>query len=85
MDINTILAKSKEIALDSPPSGGSEYTEAIYQIFQDNPGKVFSGKDIKKVFAAQNVAVDNASSVLYTLAKQEKLERVQTGWYRLTK
>ena len=83
MDINAIVAQSKEIAMDTIPAGGSEYTDAIVQIFEANPGKHFSGRDIKKLFADQDVEIKNPSNVLFALMKQGKLARPKTGWYTL--
>ncbi len=83
MDVQAIVAKSKEIALDTVPAGGSEYTDAIVQIFKANPGKHFSGRDIKKLFADANVEIKNPSNVLFGLMKQEILARPKLGWYTL--
>lgn len=83
VDINAIVQGSKAIAMDSVPAGGSEYTDAIVQIFTANPGKKFSGRDIKKLFADQDVEIKNPSNVLFQLMKQGKLTRPKTGWYEL--
>lgn len=81
MDVNSIVEKSKAIALDSVPAGGSEHTDAIVQVFTANKGKHFSGKDIKKLFADAGVELKNPSNVLFNLMKQGVLERKKTGWY----
>jgi len=83
MDIKTIVQASKEIAMDSIPAGGSEYTDAIKAIFEANRGKKFSGRDIKKLFADQDVEIKNPSNVLFALMKQGFLSRPKTGWYEL--
>lgn len=83
MDIQSIVAKSKEIALDTVPSGGSEYTDAIFAIFKANPGQYFCGRDIKKLFADQGVEIKNPSNVLFGLKKQSLLDRPKLGWYVL--
>lgn len=82
-DINRIVEQSKQIAMSTPPAGGSEYTEAIVQIFKANPGKHFSGKDIKKLFADSGVEIKNPSNVLFGLMKQGVLTRPKLGWYTL--
>ena len=83
MDTNDIVRKSNEIALDTVPAGGSEYTDAIVQIFKANPGKHFCGKDIKKLFADAGVELKNPSNILFGLMKQEILARTKVGWYTL--
>jgi len=83
MDVSQIVQKSKSVALDSPPAGGSEYTDAIVQIFKANPGKHFSGKEIKKLFADSGVELKNPSNVLFNLMKHGTLRREKTGWYTL--
>ena len=83
MDVNTIIQQSKTIALDSVPAGGSEYTDAIVQIFKANPGKHFSGRDIKKLFADAGVEIKNPSNVLFALMKNGTLARPKLGWYTL--
>ena len=83
MNIQTIVQASKEIAMDSIPAGGSEYTDAIKAIFEANRGKKFSGRDIKKLFADQDVEIKNPSNVLFALMKQGFLARPKTGWYEL--
>lgn len=83
MGIQEAVAKSREIALDTPPAGGSEHTDAIVQIFKANPGKHFCGRDIKKLFADAGVEIKNPSNVLFGLMKQGILARPKTGWYVL--
>ena len=83
MDVNDIVRKSSTIALDTVPAGGSEYTDAIVQIFKANPGKHFCGKDIKKLFADAGVELKNPSNILFGLMKQEILARTKVGWYTL--
>lgn len=83
MDTNDIVRKASEIALDTVPAGGSEYTDAIVQIFKANPGKHFCGKDIKKLFADEGVELKNPSNILFGLMKQEILARTKVGWYTL--
>ena len=78
-DTNVIIEQSKSIAMDTVPPGGSEYTDAIYQIFEANPGKHFSGKDIKKLFADQDVEIANPSNILFQLMKQDKLARPKSS------
>ena len=82
-DINAIIEQSKGIAMDTAPAGGNEYTDAIMQIFTGNPGKHFSGKEIKKLFADNGVEIANPSNVLFQLMKQGKLARPRTGYYIL--
>ncbi len=82
-DLNKIIEQSKDIAMDKAPAGGNEYTDAIYQIFQANPGKHFSGKDIKKLFAEAEVEIAHPSNILFQLMKQDKLVRPKSGWYKL--
>ena len=83
MDVTQIVAQSKEIAMDTVPAGGSEYTDAIVQIFKANPGKHFCGRDIKKLFADAGVEIKNPSNILFGLMKQEVLARPKLGWYTL--
>ncbi len=83
MDITQIVSDSRSIAQDTIPAGGSEYTDAIVQIFKANPGKHFCGKDIKKLFADSGVELKNPSNILFGLMKQEILSRSKIGWYTL--
>lgn len=83
MDITNIVSQSKEIAQDTPPTGGSEHSGAIYAIFEANPGKHFSGRDIKKLFADLGEEIKNPSNVLFALMKAGKLTRTKAGWYSL--
>ncbi len=83
MSAEQIIEAAASIALDSVPAGGSQYTDAIVQIFKANQGKNFQGKDIKKVFAEAGVELPNASNILFDLMKKGILTRPQTGWYTL--
>ncbi len=83
MNVNQIVEQSKEIAMSSLPAGGSEYTDAIVQIFKANQGKHFCGRDIKKLFADAGVELKNPSNILFGLMKQEVLARPKLGWYTL--
>jgi len=83
MDVTQIVNSSKAIAQDTVPAGGSEYTDAIAQIFKANQGKHFCGKDIKKLFADAGVELKNPSNILFGLMKQGVLARPKVGWYTL--
>lgn len=83
MGIQEIVSQSSQIALETVPAGGSEYTDAIMQIFVANPGKHFCGKDIKKLFADAGIELKNPSNVLFALMRQGKLARPKPGWYTL--
>lgn len=83
MDIQNLVADAKQIATDEAPPGGNEYSTAVLKIFQENPGKKFSGKEIKQIFAKLGVELAHPSNMLYGLFKAGKLARPQTGWYTL--
>ena len=83
-DINALLDASSQIASDTIPAGGSgEGTSIIMQIFEANPGKYFTGRDLKKLFKENEVEIKAVSNILHALHKQGKLDRPKTGVYTL--
>ncbi len=82
MDVQSIVQKAGTYALDNiPVGGGSEYGEAILQIFEGNRGKYYSGKMIKALFAEAGVELKTPSNTLAQLFKADKLARPKNGWY----
>ncbi len=84
-DINKLLEASSKIASDTIPAGGGggQGAAIIMQIFEANPGKYFTGKLLKKLFEEEEIEIKAVSNILFALRKSGKLEKVQTGVYRL--
>ena len=84
-DINQLLKAAESIASDTIPAGGGggEGASIIMQIFEANPGKYFTGKLLKKLFEEENIEIKAVSNILFALRKAGKLEKVQTGVYKL--
>ena len=65
------------------PKTGANYTSAVYEMFKTNPGKSINAAGIKETFDKVGIEIDSAASVLATLARQDKIQRVSPDWYTL--
>ena len=68
---------------DQPSEGGTRYTEVVYALFKQNPDKALNAQGLKDIFAESGVELGAAGSILASLARQDKITRVSTGWYQL--
>jgi len=84
-DINQLLEKAAAIASDTIPSGsgGGEGAATVMKIFEANPGKYFTGRALTGLFKEVGVEIKAVSNILFALRKAGKLEKVQTGVYKL--
>lgn len=84
-DLEKLLEIGATIGSDTIPagSGGGEGAKIVLAIFEANPGKYFTGRALKKLFEEEEIGIKSVSNILHSLYKQGKLERPQTGTYRL--
>lgn len=86
-DIDEKVAQAEQVIANAwsttPPEGGSKYTEAVFTLFKQNPGKSINAKGLKEIFSECDIDLESAGSILASLARQDKITRVSTGWYQL--
>lgn len=83
MGILDIVKNSQALAMESVPSGGSTYSALVYQIFEANPGKIFSGKLLLNLFKSQGLDIPNIGNILFQANKTGQLRRLKSGFYTL--
>ena len=83
MGIQDIVKNSQTLAMESVPSGGSTYSALVYQIFEANPGKIFSGKLLLDLFKSQGVDIPNIGNILFQAYKAGMIKRLKSGFYTL--
>ena len=85
VDIDQLIAASKEVGLDEIPASSAnnaEAEEAILAILNASPTKTFRLRDLTALLRKHGLEVEKLGNLTHAMRNQKKLTNPVSGYYR---